>query len=58
MGKTKYNMFEVNGQDKDDRWLVKHPCTGDNCSGTWASKEDAQKDCDRWNERRRKALEN
>lgn len=47
--KTK-GQFKVAGQDHNGRWLVESP-HGHECAGTWASQEDAQTDCDKWNRR-------
>lgn len=51
----KSKMFEVSGQDHEGRWRIKHPLTGEDCAGTWASKNDAQQFCDQWNAARRRA---
>lgn len=40
--------FSVAGKRKDGRWLVSRP-GGVLCSGSWASRESAQRSCDDWN---------
>ena len=44
-------MYKVFGQNEQGRWLVIR-ADGLMCSGTWTTKEDAQKDCDKWNNRK------
>jgi hypothetical protein len=41
-------LFTVKGINESGRWTVERP-DGLMCSGTWASKESAQADCDKWN---------
>lgn len=47
--------FEVIGIDPNEtytanKWMVRRP-DGLECSGRWISRESAQADCDRWNNR-------